>query len=180
MKQKNRTRNSVLAALFAALIAVLSQIQLWVGLIPYNLAFLGIFLAGMLLTPLWATLSVLLYFLLGVIGVPVFVGFQAGPAVLFGKTGGYLIGYFFLAALTSYAEHRFHSPLATGAGMLLGIVVCYAFGTVWFMVLTGAGLLPALSGCVFPFVIPDILKGVAAYAIGKLLSRRLAGAGAAL
>lgn len=179
MKQKASTRNYVLAALFAALVAVLSQIQLWVGPIPYNLAFFGVFLAGLMLEPVWATASVGLYLLLGMAGVPVFVGFQGGPAVLLGKTGGYIIGYFFLALATSLAAHRSGKPLAVGAGMLAGIVVCYAFGTAWFMVLTGAKLLPALGACVFPFVVPDLLKGAFAYAVGRMLSARLAKAGLA-
>lgn len=175
-KQSQTLRFSILAALFAAATAVLAQIQLPIGPVPFNLAVLGAFLAGMLLPPLWALASMGLYLGLGLIGIPVFAGFMGGPAVIFGKTGGYVLGYFCIALLTALAA-RSGRFLPTIAGMTAGLILCYALGTAWFMVITGANLAAALTWCVVPFIVPDICKAGCAWALGRLLSNRLAKAG---
>ncbi len=167
-----KTKNLVLAALFAALTAVLAQIQLPIGPVPFNLAVFGAFLAGMLLSPLWASASMGVYMLLGVIGIPVFAGFQGGPGVLFGKTGGYVIGYIFIALMTSAASKSGNKWIAA-LGMTGGLLICYALGTAWFMLITKADLISSLGWCVFPFVIPDICKGVSAFLLGKVLQKRM-------
>ena len=71
MKRKIATKDLVLTALFAALTAVLAQIQLPIGPVPFNLAVFGAFLAGMLLAPAWAAASMGVYMLLGAVGIPV-------------------------------------------------------------------------------------------------------------
>ena len=176
MKPKASTKNYVLAALFAALTAVLAQIQLPIGPVPFNLALFGMFLAGMLLTPAWAACSALLYMLLGIIGIPVFAGFQGGPAVLLGSTGGYIVGYIFLALATSMARSSGRLPVAV-MGMALGLVICYAFGTAWYMAVSGADLATALGWCVLPFILPDMGKAALAYVVGHMLDARLKAAG---
>lgn len=168
----NKTRNLVLAALFAALTAVLAQIQLPIGPVPFNLAVFGAFLAGMLLSSLWATASMAVYMLLGVIGIPVFAGFQGGPGVLFGKTGGYVIGYIFIALLTALSR-KSDKIWLTALGMLCGLLCCYVLGTAWFMLITKADLITSLGWCVIPFIIPDAAKAVCAFLLGKVLQKRI-------
>lgn len=177
MRRNPAVRNYVLTALFAALMAVLSQIQIPIGPVPFNLAVLGAFLTGMLLRPAWAAAAVCVYMLLGAVGIPVFAGFQGGPAALLGNTGGYIIGYLFIALATALAVRHSGKTIVVGAAMLLGLVVCYAFGTAWYMFVSGANLATALAWCVLPFVVPDVCKGVFAYALGRVLSNRLAKAG---
>lgn len=182
MKQNNlsRLRLLVLCALFAALTAVLAQIILPVGPIPFNLAMLGAFLAGMLLPPVWAAGSMLVYLVMGFIGIPVFAGLAGGPGILFGKTGGYILGYCCIAFCTAISVQ--HGVLQTkgrrailfaALGMGVGLVICYALGTAWFMLLTQSNFATALTLCVLPFVVPDIAKGVGAYALGCVLEKRL-------
>lgn len=166
-----RTHMLTVTALLAAFTAVLAQIQLPIGPVPFHLAVFGVFLSGMLLPPLWAFASVLVYLLLGVFGLPVFAGFQGGPAALLGKTGGYLLGYLAIACFTAFAASRCKRFGVIFLSMLLGLAVCYALGTLWFMLLTGAELLPALTLCVFPFLLPDLGKAVLAYSIGCTLRR---------
>ena len=173
MKRKIATKDLVLTALFAALTAVLAQIQLPIGPVPFNLAVFGAFLAGMLLEPAWAAASMGVYMLLGAVGIPVFAGFMGGPAVLLGKTGGYVIGYIFIALATALAVKRSGKLPVIGAAMLAG------FGTAWFMAVTGADLVSALGWCVLPFIVPDVCKGVLACVLGRLLAGRLAKAGVA-
>ena len=179
MKRKIATKDLVLTALFAALTAVLAQIQLPIGPVPFNLAVFGAFLAGMLLEPAWAAASMGVYMLLGAVGIPVFAGFMGGPAVLLGKTGGYVIGYIFIALATALAVKRSGKLPVIGAAMLAGLLVCYGFGTAWFMAVTGADLVSALGWCVLPFIVPDVCKGVLACVLGRLLAGRLATAGVA-
>ena len=179
MKRKIATKDLVLTALFAALTAVLAQIQLPIGPVPFNLAVFGAFLAGMLLEPAWAAASMGVYMLLGAVGIPVFAGFMGGPAVLLGKTGGYVIGYIFIALATALAVKRSGKLPVIGAAMLAGLLVCYGFGTAWFMAVTGADLVSALGWCVLPFIVPDVCMGVLACVLGRLLAGRLAKAGVA-
>ena len=179
MKRKIATKDLVLTALFAALTAVLAQIQLPIGPVPFNLAVFGAFLAGMLLAPAWAAASMGVYMLLGAVGIPVFAGFMGGPAVLLGKTGGYVIGYIYIALATALAVKRSGKLPVIGAAMLAGLLVCYGFGTAWFMAVTGADLVSALGWCVLPFIVPDVCKGVLACVLGRLLAGRLAKAGVA-
>ena len=167
MKRKIATKDLVLTALFAALTAVLAQIQLPIGPVPFNLAVFGAFLAGMLLAPAWAAASMGVYMLLGAVGIPVFAGFMGGPAVLLGKTGGYVIGYIFIALATALAVKRSGKLPVIGAAMLAGLLICYGFGTAWFMAVTGADLVSALGWCVLPFIVPDVCKGVLACVLGR-------------
>ena len=92
-KENQKVRRMVLCALFAALTAVCSQIAVPMpGGVPINLALFSVYMAGTLLGPVWGTASQLVYVLLAAVGVPVLAGFSGGPAVLFGKTGGYVLG----------------------------------------------------------------------------------------
>ena len=153
------TRQLVLAALFAALTAVCSQIQIPLPMIPINLALFAVHLCGALLGAKWGALSMAVYALLGAVGVPVFAGFGSGPAVLFGKTGGYILGYILCAAIVGLLSRRlgFTFPKLC-LSMLVGVAVCYLFGTAWFMVISGLNLATSLSYCVLPFLPGDAVK----------------------
>ena len=153
------TRQLVLAALFAALTAVCSQIQIPLPMIPINLALFAVHLCGALLGAKWGALSMAVYALLGAVGVPVFAGFGSGPAVLFGKTGGYIIGYILCAAIVGLLSRRlgFTFPKLC-LSMVIGVAVCYVFGTAWFMVISGLNLATSLSYCVLPFLPGDAVK----------------------
>ncbi|MBE0600576.1 MAG: biotin transporter BioY, partial [Firmicutes bacterium] len=124
-------------------------------------------------------LAVTLYLLLGLVGIPVFSSFRGGLGVLAGITGGYLIGFLF-AALVYWGITRRHvgSVPVMILGMVLGLLVDYAFGTAWFMLFYarayGAiGLWAALSMCVFPFILPDLLKIALALTVTKALPKRV-------
>ena len=91
--RQGKTRELTAAAMMTALMAILSQVQLSIGPVPFNLAVLGAYLTGLLLPVPYAAGSVAAYIVLGGFGVPVFAGFSGGPAVLFGPTGGYIFGY---------------------------------------------------------------------------------------
>ena len=175
--KRMKTADMAYIAMFTAIMAVCSWISI-PAMVPFTLQTFGVFLAVGVLGGKRGTLSILVYLLLGAVGVPVFAGFSGGPSVLFGNTGGYIIGFLF-SALVMWAMEQFlgKKRWVLALSMLLGLLVCYIFGTAWFMFIYGKntgeiGLMTALGWCVFPYIIPDLLKIALALAICK----RLAGA----
>lgn len=173
-KMKLGTRQLTYCALFAALTAVCSQIAIPMpSMIPINLGLLAVYLSGGLLGGLGGALSQLVFLLLGAAGVPVFAQFRGGLGVLAGPTGGYIIGYVAAAGLIGLLAERWGRGFwKLAAGMVLGTAVCYAFGTAWFVALTGKGLAAALGACVLPFLPGDAVKiALAAWLVPKLHRR---------
>ena len=161
-------------AIGAALIAVCS----WLAIpftVPFTMQSFAVCLLAALLGGKRGFLTVLVYILLGAAGLPVFSGFRAGVGVLLGVTGGYILGFLLTALAVGLTADRFGArPLPLSLGMALGMLLCYACGTVWFVVVytKSSGpieVLGALNLCVFPFLLPDAVK--CALAVG--LARRL-------
>ena len=169
-----QTKDAAMIAVCAAVMAVCSWISIPAA-VPFTMQTFGVFLAVGLLGGRNGTLAVVIYLLLGAAGLPVFSGFTGGIGHLFGATGGYIIGFVF-SALLMWLMERFlgRSLKALVASMIAGLLVCYAFGTAWFMVVyardSGSiGLITALSWCVFPYIIPDALKIL----LAAIMTRRL-------
>ena len=173
-----KTRDLTYIAILVALIAVCSWITI-PTVVPFTLQTFGVFLASALLGGKRGTLAVLVYILLGAVAAPVFAGFTGGPGALFGTTGGYILGFLAQAAVLWAGERLLgRSSAAFLVSGVLGLAVCYLFGSVWFLFLysrtTGPiGMATVLGWCVVPFVIPDLVKLVLAMAVGKRLSRAL-------
>jgi len=162
--------------MFAVLMAICSWISI-PSAIPFTLQTFGVFLAVKVLGGRRGTMAVLVYVLLGAVGLPVFSGFKGGLGALLGNTGGYIIGFIF-SGLLLWALERFTDgrKWAQAAAMLLALIVCYAFGTVWFMVMyarsVGAvGIGAVLGWCVIPYIIPDLIKIGLALVLGGQLKR---------
>jgi biotin transport system substrate-specific component len=172
--KKIDTRQLVFSALFTALIAVFSQVQLPIGPVPVSLATFGVMLCGLLLGWRWGALAVGAYILLGAAGVPVFAGFQGGAARLVGPTGGYIVSYLFYAILSGLNipsfQERFHGRCIL---LLLGTAACYLSGTAWFMYSTGRTLSESLSLCVLPFLPGDAAKILLASLLAPRLRKAL-------
>lgn len=174
--QHLRLRRMMLCALFTALTAVCSQIALpmpW-G-IPVNLALFAVYLAGVRLGPVWGAVSQLVYLGLAAVGVPVMAELSGGPAALFGRTGGYAIGYLAAALITGALAARRQTFLRFCLAMAAGCAGCYALGTVWFMAVSGIGLWQSLTLCVLPFLPGDAVKILLAAWVGVRLRRALPG-----
>ena len=132
--QKNKTRDIVFIALFAVLIAVCSWIAIPTA-IPVTMQTFAVFLTLNFLGGKKGTVSVCIYLLLGVIGVPVYAHFTSGIGMLLGSTGGYMIGWIFSGLVMWLLERLLGRKLwAQAVSMLIGLVVCYVAGTAWFMV----------------------------------------------
>lgn len=177
VRERNKTYDLVYISIFAVLIAVCSWISIPAS-VPFTLQTMGIFTAVGILGGRRGTMSVLVYILLGIIGVPVFAGFTGGIGILAGNTGGYIVG-FLLSALVMWGMEALFgkSRMILALSMITGLLVCYAVGTVWFMAVYAknagtVGVGAVLGWCVIPFIIPDLLKIAAA----MFLTKRLAGA----
>lgn len=173
-KQKWQTRDMAYVAIFAVVIAVCAWISIPTT-VPFTLQIFGLFIALGVLGGRRGTFAVLVYILLGAVGIPVFAGFSGGVGVLLGTTGGYIIGYIFSGLLYwGITKAAGESTPVMAVAMVLGLVVCYMFGTAWFMVVyartSGAiGLGTALGWCVIPFIIPDLCKIALAVVLTRLL-----------
>ena len=173
-RDRTKTLDLVYTAIGVTLIAVCSWITIPMT-VPFTLQTFAVFAVLLILGGKRGTLATLVYVLMGAVGIPVFSGFGGGVGILFGKTGGYILG-FVLASLVYWAmTAALGDKLAIRiAALAAGLVVCYAFGTAWFMHLymknTGpVGLMTVLSWCVFPFIVPDIVK----LGMAVLVSRRI-------
>lgn len=173
--KSSKTQDLVYIALFAVLMAICSWISI-PTVVPFTLQTFAVFLAVGVLGGRKGTLAILIYILLGAIGIPVFSGFKGGIGALFNTTGGYIIGFLFSALLMWVMERLFgKSTPVLAVSMILGLIICYAFGTAWFMIVyaqnSGAvGLTTVLGWCVIPFIIPDCVKIALALVLSKQLS----------
>lgn len=173
----NKTRDIVYMSVFTAMISICSWISI-PSSIPFTLQTMGVFTTVGLLGGKRGTLTVLTYILLGAIGIPVFAGLTGGVSVLLGTTGGYIIG-FLLSALLMWGIETImgRNQIVLAFSMIAGLIVCYVFGTAWFMLIytqhSGViGLSTVLGLCVIPFIIPDLIKiGVALFLTNRLKKR---------
>lgn len=171
MEKKKKELFSVqdiaLIPLFAALITLCSFVRIPFGTIPFTLQTFGVFVTAGLLGTKRGVATIIVYILMGMIGLPVFGG-AGGVAVLAGNTGGYITGFLLSAVIIGIMnglckgrkpEIRF---AISAVSMLVGDIVCMIVGTAQFMMLTGVELSVALAYCVVPFIIPDLIKIVVA------------------
>lgn len=170
--QKIRTKQMVLIALMTAVTCVLGplSIPLPFSPVPISLTNFAIFLAIFVLGMKNGTISFIIYLLLGAIGVPVFSSFRGGLQVLAGPTGGYLIGFIFLALIMGFALDHFDRKLVpTIIGMIIGMAVCYAFGTVWLAKLLSLSFKEGLMMGVIPYLAGNAAKIIIAAIVGPKL-----------
>lgn len=166
-----KTKTIVICAIFAALMCVFSVITVPTGIIPITLGTLGIMLTAVILGSKKGAVSVAVFILLGIVGLPVFSGFKGGIQVIFGPTGGYIWSYIPMAVIiglfsAKLPEQKAVAMLKMFAGCIVGMIICYALGTVQFMIVQKMGLIKSLSACVIPFIPFDIAKAVLASYLG--------------
>ena len=175
-KGKIKTADMVYVAIGAALIAICSWISVPMT-VPFTLQTFAVFFVLMALGGERGTIATVVYVIMGAVGLPVFSGFKGGLGVLLGNTGGYIIGFIVMGLIYIVITKIFAGKIIPSvAALIIGLAACYAFGTAWFMFVyirgTGpVGIMTVLSWCVFPFIIPDIVK----MALAVVVSRRVRG-----
>lgn len=179
MKEKKISTSTIaIIALMAAVTCILGPLSLPIGPVPISLTTMVLYFTAVLLGWKKGTVSCLLYLLIGLVGIPVFSGFTAGPGKLLGPTGGYMIGYIFLTMISGWFIEKFPGKRAMYfAGMILGTIVCYTLGTAWLAYEAKMTLQAALMAGVVPFIPGDLIKMVLAILIAPLIKSPLVKAG---
>lgn len=176
----SKVKQMTLMGLMTAVLCVLAPISLTLPIspVPISLGNMVVCFAVAVLGMKQGCICVLLYLLLGLAGLPVFSNFTGGAGKLLGPTGGYLIGYLFLAIFFGIFMERFHNRPATNAfGAFLGMLALYLLGTLWLMFQMNLDFITALWTGVLPYLPLDILKIVIAILAGIQLRKRLLRAG---
>lgn len=179
-QSKFSVKQLALVGLMAAVLCILGPLALNIPIspVPISLGTLGIYFVVSVLGMKLGTLSVVIYILLGLVGIPVFAGFTAGPGKLFGPTGGYIIGFIFMALICGFFVDCFsHKVPLYVTGMLLGTAVCYLFGTLWLAYQMDLTFGKALMAGVIPYIPGDLVKLAIATLIGFQIRKRLKKAG---
>ncbi len=162
--------------MLTALTALLSIIAIPMpSMIPISLQCFAIALCGYFAGSLMGTVSVIIYILIGTVGVPVFAGMRGGFAVLFGATGGFIIGFIPLCLLCGgfgaaqkSGKYRHFTAITLG---IAGLVLCHICGIVQFMLVMGTDILTAFLTASLPFIAKDFLCIIAAYTVNNILKK---------
>ncbi|MCW4384666.1 biotin transporter BioY [Salinibacterium sp. SYSU T00001] len=157
----------VLVTAGAAVTAVASQLYIPIQPVPITMQTLAVLLVGSTLGAARGALSMVLYMALGLVGLPVFSEGASGAAVLFGATGGYIVGFVFAAALTGWLAQRNWDKKFLGAAISFsaGTVVIFAFGLIGLAIVLGGTLEQTLAWGLYPFILGGVVKAALAAAI---------------
>lgn len=175
MRNKSRALDICQIAMGAIVITVCAWITIPTA-IPFTLQTLGIFTVLQLFGGRKGFLSICLYILMGLIGIPVFSGFSGGPAALVNVTGGYLVGFIIMALvywfITNIAKDK---GLIEIVALIIGLLVCYIFGSIWLAYIYGGSdmLLKAFGVGVLPFVLPDAIKLILSRTVAKMVGKHI-------
>lgn len=170
---KNKTKDLTLIAIATALTCVLSPLSIPIGIVPIALTNLVLLLNTYVLGYRKALIACLLYIIIGAVGIPVFANFSGGIGILTGPTGGYIIGYILMVAVSGLLIEKYENRLIHILAMIIGTALCYTLGTVWFCFIMNSSLSSALAICVIPFIPFDLIKIMIVIIIGPVINRRL-------
>lgn len=169
-------RKQIICAIFAAIIAILAQISIplpFTG-VPITMQTFAIVLTAVILGGRLGTMSVLIYILLGAIGIPVFSQFTGGFQTLIGPTGGYIISFPVVAAIIGYCSCKYKKNyLMISLAYILAVGISYIIGTIQLAFVANLTFKGALMAGVIPFIPFDIIKVVLAVIIGYRIQNRL-------
>lgn len=176
MSKTFSVQKMAIIALMTAVLCILAPISIpvFISPVPISLGVLAVYLTAYVLSPLDATISVIIFILLGTFGLPVFSGYSGGLSKLVGPTGGYIIGFLFTVYISSLFIHMKKGIIFDVIGMITGLAICYILGTIWFSYQQGKGFIASLLLCVVPFLIGDAIKIIVAVILGTQLNKRLA------
>ena len=167
-------------ALMAAVLCILGPVTVPIGPVPISLTSFVIYLFLFILDKREAVLACLIYLLIGLAGLPVFSGYTGGVPKLLGPTGGFLIGYLPMAFLAGLALGKWRNNRVVSVFLLEAATwILYLFGTLWLCLSAKMTFADALKVAVYPFVILDLIKIIAAALLGPAIRKRLKSAAAA-
>lgn len=169
----------IFCALMAAVMCILSPFALPVGPVPITLATLVLYFMIYIIGWKRSVIATAIYILLGLVGLPVFSGGNAGAGVIAGPTGGFIIGYIPMVIVMGILMEKHRGNTAKDRvfcmiSMVIGTVVLYAVGLLWFMLMMQSSFAEAFAACCAPFIVNDLIKMALAMIFGPMLHSRLA------
>lgn len=172
----HKTAALTLISLMTAVTCILGPLSIVIPISPVPISFtnLAIYFSAIILGRKKGTISYIVYLMIGFIGIPVFSGFTSGPAKLLGPTGGYLIGFIFMALIAGFFVDRFPSKTFIHiTGMVLGTIITYILGTGWLAYQANMTFKAALFAGVIPYIPGDIVKIIIATILGTAIKKRV-------
>lgn len=174
MKTKSNVYQMAVIGVMAAVICILGPLSIPIGVVPISFTNLAIYFALYTLGVKKGTISYIIYMFIGFVGIPVFSNFASGPQKLLGPTGGYIIGFIFMALIAGFFIDNFANKwYLCLIGMVLGTAVCYVIGTIWLSYQANMSISAALAAGVIPFIPGDLAKILIAAFIGPQIRTRL-------
>lgn len=168
-----KTGEMTKTALLSAVICILAPLSIPIGAVPISFTNLVLYFSVYIIGARNTVISYVIYYILGIVGLPVFSGFTGGFAKAVGPTGGYLIGFVFMIIICGIFVKMFKSKLLHIMGMVLGTAAAYAVGTAWYCFEAKSNVISALAVCVAPFIIGDIIKIILAAIFGPKIKKRV-------
>ncbi|CQR47531.1 Biotin transporter BioY2 [Paraliobacillus sp. PM-2] len=171
---KSKLRAIILCAIFAAVTAVLAQIEIPLPLIPISGQTLAVGLAATIIGSRYSAIAMVCYVLLGAVGLPVFAGFTGGVQILVGPTGGYIFGFIAAAFVTGYIleKTKFNMKMAMVAN-IVGMIITLTFGAIHLKIVLDLTWNQALISGIYPFIVVGLIKAYLASWIGITVRKRL-------
>ena len=175
----SKTKKMIYISMMTVVMAICSLITI-PGAVPFTLQTMAVFMGIWIIGGKYMTYSLILYMIMGSIGVPVFSGFKGGIGVILGPTGGYIVGFVLITGgvwiyekITDDISDKIQIII-----MIAGMLLCYFCGTVWYMyvmkiTINGEGISSILMICVVPYILPDTIKFILAKIIGKRVKRHI-------
>ncbi|MGL5417784.1 MAG: biotin transporter BioY [Clostridium sp.] len=156
-----KTKNLIICSLFAAIVSILAQISIPLpGSVPLTMQTLGVGLCGILLGSKKGFISILIYVLLGSLGLPVFANFTGGIGILFGPTGGFIFSFPIMAFIIGFISEKTNKKYLIFIGIILSLLISYTLGVLQFSLITSSTIYKSILVCVAPFIVTDLLKSI--------------------
>lgn len=175
MSVPKQTQSTLKELVYTALTVALMSVCAWITIpffaVPFTMQTFAVFAALMLLGGVRGTIAVAVYLALGAVGAPVFSGFRGGIGALVGPTGGYLFGFLITALCYLACEKLIKTKKAEYPALVVGLILCYLCGTLWFAAVGTKDFVSALSICVLPFILPDLIKLTLAFFLVRRLRK---------
>lgn len=172
---KLSTKDMIVCGIFASITAILSQISIPLPFttVPLTMQVFAVALSGVILGAKKGFISQIIYIIIGAIGMPVFAQMNGGIGAIVGPTGGFILGFPFMSLVIGYFSEKFKSHLYIVVGMLIGLVIDYAIGTLMFSSVMKMSIDKSLMACVIPFIPVDLLKIGLATMVGVSVTKRV-------
>lgn len=167
----NKTiKMQLLSALFAAILCGLSLITIPSPTgIPITFQTFAVTMCGFCLGWKYGTVSIIIYLFAGFLGLPVFSGITAGIGVLFGITGGFLLGFIPLVVLCGISDKNPHRIIYA----MSGLIICHLLGIIWFILIMKSNIITAITTVSLPYLVKDIISVLAAAVLSDILKKRI-------